>query len=107
MTGVGYLTNHVKDLQMAIRLPCAHPNPLFQEESLRLKRLVANKEAEGASPSAGLRPSSSKAAGGGSPDFSSTLVTASNPAATALSTTYIYAAVVVFVLGLILGRWVL
>lgn len=79
---------------------------LFQEESLRLKRLVANKEAEGASPSAGLRPSSSKA-GGGSPDFSSTLVTASNPAATALSTTYIYAAVVVFVLGLILGRWVL
>ena len=38
---------------------------------------------------------------------SSTLVTASNPAATALSTTYIYAAVVVFVLGLILGRWVL
>ena len=80
---------------------------LFQEESLRLKRLVANKEAEGASPSAGLRPSSSKAAGGGSPDFSSTLVTASNPAATALSTTYIYAAVVVFVLGLILGRWVL
>ena len=78
---------------------------LFQEESLRLKRLVANKEAEGPSPST-LRPSSSKA-GGGSPDFSSTLVTASNPAATALSTTYIYAAVVVFVLGLILGRWVL
>ena len=26
MTGVGYLTNHVKDLQMAIRLPCVHPN---------------------------------------------------------------------------------
>ena len=65
---------------------------------------MANKEAEGPSPSA-LRPSSK--AGGGSPDFSSTLVTASNPAATALSTTYIYAAVVVFVLGLILGRWVL
>lgn len=81
-------------------------NIQLKEESLRLKRLVANKEAEGASPSA-LRPSSSKAAGGGSPDFSSTLVTASNPAATALSTTYIYAAVVVFVLGLILGRWVL
>lgn len=78
-------------------------NIQLKEESLRLKRLVANRDAEGSSPSS---PSlSSKHAA--SPDFSSTLVTASNPSANALSTTYIYAAVVVFVLGLILGRWVL
>jgi len=82
-------------------------NIQLKEESLRLKRLVANRDA-----AEGSSPSSSSGSGLGlqskaSPDFSSTLVTASNPSATALSTTYIYAAVVVFVLGLILGRWVL
>jgi len=78
-------------------------NIQLKEESLRLKRLVANRDAaEGSSPSSPLQ--SSKAS---SPDFSSTLVTASNPSATALSTIQIYAAVGFFVLGFILARWVL
>ena len=87
----------------SVTCPSFHRHFLFQEESLRLKRLVANRDAaEGSSPSSPLQ--SSKAS---SPDFSSTLVTASNPSATALSTIQIYAAVGFFVLGFILARWVL
>jgi len=76
-------------------------NIQLKEESLRMKRLIATRDAEGSSPSGlGLQ---SKA----SPDYSATLVSASSPNANALTTTYIYAAIVVFVLGVILGRLVL
>ena len=51
--------------------------------------------------------SASKNASSSSPGFNATLVTASNPNANALSTTYIYAAVVILVLGVIVGKWVL
>lgn len=75
-------------------------NIQLKEESLRLKRLASNRHSDEGSPSAGFQSSAS-------PGYSATLVTASNPNANALSTTYIYAAIVVLILGIIVGKWVL
>ena len=78
---------------------------LFQEEALRLKRLVSARSGPGSSD-----PSSSSAAGGSSGSSSNRndafTVQAMSPDATALSTTYIYAALVVLVIGIIIGKWI-
>ena len=77
----------------------------FQEEALRLKRLVSARSGPGSSD-----PSSSSAAGGSSGSSSNRndafTVQAMSPDATALSTTYIYAALVVLVIGIIIGKWI-
>jgi len=73
-------------------------NIQLKEEALRQKRLAANRDPDSAS--SGFSSSSS----GG---VSSTVVSASNPNATALSTTYMYAALVVLILGIIVGKWIL
>ena len=78
---------------------------LFQEEALQLKRLVSARSGPGSSD-----PSSSSAAGGSSGSSSNRndafTVQAMSPDATALSTTYIYAALVVLVIGIIIGKWI-
>lgn len=74
---------------------------LLQEEALRQKRLASSRssglgtEASSSSSSSSLRH--------GSEAFS---VQAMSPDATALSTTYIYAALFVLVLGIIIGKWI-
>lgn len=72
----------------------------LQEDALRLKRLAANKSPD--SDSSSMLTSSSGAAG-----LSSTVITASNPNATALNQAYMYAAVLILVLGIIVGKWIL
>ena len=73
--------------------------------ALRLKRLVSAQSGPGSSD-----PSSSSAAGGSSGSSSNRndafTVQAMSPDATALSTTYIYAALVVLVIGIIIGKWI-
>lgn len=66
-------------------------NLQLKEEALRQKRLVSNKER--LEPS---RPSPSEGF----------IVQPMSPDATALSTTYIYAALVVLVIGIIIGKWI-
>jgi hypothetical protein len=84
-------------------------NIQLKEESLRLKRLAASRNPDESSsvPSVGFQSSSAAAKSSSSPGFNATLVTASNPNANALSTTYIYAALVILILGVIVGKWVL
>ena len=67
----------------------------FQEEALRQKRLASSRS-EAASSAVTSSSNRNEA-------FS---VSAMNPDATALSTTYIYAALVVLVLGIIIGKWI-
>ena len=67
----------------------------FQEEALRQKRLASSRS-EAASSAVSSSSNRNEA-------FS---VSAMNPDATALSTTYIYAALVVLVLGIIIGKWI-
>ena len=72
---------------------------------MQLKRLVSARSGSNNSD-----PSSSSAAGGSSGSSSNRndafTVQAMSPDATALSTTYIYAALVVLVIGIIIGKWI-
>jgi len=70
-------------------------NLQLKEEALRQKRLASSRSSEAGSASV---TSSSR-----SEAFT---VQAMNPDATALSTTYIYAALVVLVIGIIIGKWI-
>merc|ERR1719351_625414 len=70
-------------------------NLQLKEEALRQKRLASSRSGIGNEVSS--RP------GAGSHD--SFTVQAMSPDATALSTTYIYAALVVLILGIIIGKW--
>jgi len=65
-------------------------NIVLKEETLRLKRIAAASE----------KPSDS-------PSYSSTTVTAVGPSNEALPTTYIYAALIILVLGVMLGKFFL
>ena len=68
----------------------------LQEEALRQKRLASSRS--------GIGNEVSSRSGAGSHD--SFTVQAMSPDATALSTTYIYAALVVLILGIIIGKWI-
>jgi len=70
-------------------------NLQLKEEALRQKRLASSRS-EAASSAVTSSSNRNEA-------FS---VSAMNPDATALSTTYIYAALVVLVLGIIIGKWI-
>jgi len=65
-------------------------NIVLKEETLRLKRIAAASE----------KPSDS-------PSYSSTTVTAVGPSAEPLPTTYIYAALIILVLGVMMGKFFL
>lgn len=75
----------------------------LQEEALRQKRIAAANRG----PHGGEADAHHKGAGAAGAGYSSTLVTASNPAATSLSMTYVYIAIVVLILGMVIGKWVL
>lgn len=96
--------DEIKRLQEEISA-LRHDNLQLKEEALRLKRLVSARSGPGSSD-----PSSSSAAGGSSGSSSNRndafTVQAMSPDATALSTTYIYAALVVLVIGIIIGKWI-
>jgi cell shape-determining protein MreC len=68
-------------------------NLQLKEEALRQKRLASSRSEAASSVTSSNRNEA----------FS---VSAMNPDATALSTTYIYAALVVLVLGIIIGKWI-
>ena len=70
---------------------------LLQEEALRQKRLASSRSG------LGNEVSSSRSGAGSHDSFS---VQATSPDATALTTTYIYAALVVLILGIIIGKWI-
>jgi len=72
---------------------------------LRQKRLSANRGGDSSFSSASS--STAAASKGAAGDYSSTVVAASSPNATALSTVYLYGAVVLLVLGVIIGKWIL
>lgn len=67
----------------------------IREESLRQKRLAANQH----------RPSPSASDSQAPVGFTSTVVTANAPEE-AFSTTHLYAALVILILGIILGKWI-
>jgi len=96
--------DEIKRLQEEISA-LRHDNLQLKEEALRLKRLVSARSGPGSSD-----PSSSSAAAGSSGSSSNRndafTVQAMSPDATALSTTYIYAALVVLVIGIIIGKWI-
>ena len=71
---------------------------LLQEEALRLKRLVSARSGPGSSDPVKDSSSSNR--------NDAFTVQAMSPDATALSTTYIYAALVVLVIGIIIGKWI-
>jgi len=75
-----------------------HDNLQLKEEALRLKRLVSARSGPGSSD-----PSSSSSSSNRTDSFT---VQAMSPDATALSTTYIYAALVVLLIGIIIGKWI-
>lgn len=82
-------------------------NIQLKEEALRQKRLAANRNPESDSLSSGSSGGFSSGSGGaGQSGFSSINVTAANPNANALSAATLYAAVIVLILGVILGKWV-
>lgn len=72
-----------------------HENLQLKEEALRLKRLASAREG----------PSSSSSSSSSNRNDAFT-VQAMSPNATDLSTTYIYAALVVLVIGIIIGKWI-
>lgn len=94
--------DEIKRLQEEISA-LRHDNLQLKEEALRLKRLVSARSGPGTSD-----PSSSSAGGSGSSSNRNDAFTvqAMSPDATALSTTYIYAALVVLVIGIIIGKWI-
>lgn len=77
-------------------------NIQLREESLRQQRLASSRGGGGGGLSEG-GPISSSSAGSGSDGFS---VSAMNPDANALSVNYLYMALFVLVLGIILGKWI-
>ena len=77
----------------------------FQEEALRQKRLSSR--ADGDSSASAAAAAAAAAASDGSKSYTSTMVTAGNPNAAALSTVYLYGALVILILGVIIGKWVL
>jgi len=98
-------SNEKPEFHHAIPSPVPEKTSSQKEEALRLKRLVSARSGPGSSD-----PSSSSAAGGSSGSSSNRndafTVQAMSPDATALSTTYIYAALVVLVIGIIIGKWI-
>lgn len=72
-----------------------HENLQLKEEALRLKRLASARE--------GPSTASSSSSSNRNDAFT---VQAMSPNATDLSTTYIYAALVVLVIGIIIGKWI-
>ena len=80
-------SNYIQTLQFTIL------SLFLQEEALRQKRLASSRSEAASSVTSSNR----------SEAFS---VQAMNPDATALSTTYIYAALVVLVIGIIIGKWI-
>merc|ERR1712203_501326 len=72
-----------------------HENLQLKEEALRLKRLASARE--------GPSTASSSSCSNRNDAFT---VQAMSPNATDLSTTYIYAALVVLVIGIIIGKWI-
>lgn len=68
-------------------------NIQLKEETLRQQRLASN--------NIGFDSESS------SSGYSSTVVTATAPDQNALSTTYIYAALIILILGIIIGKWII
>merc|ERR1719266_2281630 len=89
--------DEIKRLQEEISA-LRHDNLQLKEEALRLKRLVSARS--GPSDSDPVKDSSS------SNRNDAFTVQAMSPDATALSTTYIYAALVVLVIGIIIGKWI-
>lgn len=65
-------------------------NIQLKEETLRQKRLASTNRNEAESSS-----------------YSSTMVTATAPDQNALSTTYLYAALIILILGVIIGKWII
>jgi hypothetical protein len=85
-----------------------HENIQLKEEALRLKRLAASRDStEGESASSPLSSSGGGSRAGAGTGYSSTVATASNPNALALQTVYLYAALIVLVLGIVIGKWIL
>jgi len=72
-------------------------NLQLKEEALRQKRLASSRSG------LGNEVSSSRSGAGSHDSFS---VQATSPDATALTTTYIYAALVVLIVGIIIGKWI-
>ena len=72
----------------------------LQEEALRQKRLASSRSG------IGNESSSSRGGHASGSSHDSFTVQAMSPDATALSTTYIYAALFVLVLGIIIGKWI-
>jgi len=73
-----------------------HENLQLKEEALRLKRLASAREG----------PSTASSSSSSSNRNDAFTVQAMSPNATDLSTTYIYAALVVLVIGIIIGKWI-
>ena len=69
---------------------------------MRLKRLVSARSG----PSDSSSSSGAAVSGSSSNRNDAFTVQAMSPDATALSTTYIYAALVVLVIGIIIGKWI-
>ena len=69
-----------------------------QEDALRQKRLAA---------SSNLSASSSKSSSSSPSEYSGTTVIAGNPTAAALNPVYLYIALAVLILGMIIGKWIL
>jgi len=89
--------DEIKRLQEEISA-LRHDNLQLKEEALRLKRLVSARSGPGSSDPVKDSSSSNR--------NDAFTVQAMSPDATALSTTYIYAALVVLVIGIIIGKWI-
>eukprot|EP00093_Oithona_nana_P005625 05625.XXX_304560_306668_1 [CDS] Oithona nana genome sequencing. len=87
--------DEIRNLQTEIST-LRQENLQLKEEALRQKRLASSRS--------GIGNEVSSRSGAGSHD--SFTVQAMSPDATALSTTYIYAALVVLILGIIIGKWI-
>jgi len=93
--------DEIKRLQEEISA-LRHDNLQLKEEALRLKRLVSARSG----PSDSSSSSGAAVSGSSSNRNDAFTVQAMSPDATALSTTYIYAALVVLVIGIIIGKWI-
>jgi len=89
--------DEIKKLQEEIS-SLRHDNLQLKEEVLRAKRLVSARAGPGSNNEGSASSSSNR--------NEAFTVHAMSPDATALSTTYIYAALVVLVIGIIIGKWI-
>lgn len=78
-------------------------NIKLREEALRQQRLASSRGPAGGEVSSSLPPSSPSSASGADGGFS---VSAMNPDANALSVNYLYVALFILVIGIILGKWI-